>query len=304
MNLVEQIQTAITNYEHLPQTPLDESITPETLYQATPDRLAYALGWIVANAIVSARFKRSAIDVLPVFHPENGWDRFLITRRVSCGLYANQPADEFGLIMLGGEDGPRLTTGSGRTKLALGKLLREDPEAAIAEVLKLIPRPKIEDGKHGRCLHKRGPKYPVYYDAVTQLIVENPGLVCAREIYIDDQEIDGQYHPLYLHSVALSNSGPGDRTGMLLPVIVYEWFQLQKDDLFAFFDVMGDRTVYRTDHETWSRVRKQLKEEPDEAVKQRIGNWMRLGGSPSAELDSPKEGLATAGARPDTTTAG
>ena len=292
MNITEQVQAAIRNYENLPQTPLDESVTPETLYMATPDRLSYALGWIAANAIVGGRFLTSAIDVLPVFHPENGWDRFLITRRVSCGSQSNEPADKFGLLMMGGEEGLRLTTGSGRTKLALGQAMRDDPEAAIQELLAMIPAPKIAEGKHSRCLHTRAPRYPHYYSAVTELIVEYPGLVAAREIYIDDQEIDGQYHPLYLHSVALSNSGPGDRTGMVLPVIVYEWFQLQYGDLFAFFDIPGDRTVYRTEHRTWSRVRKQLKDEPDETVQQRIRNWLRLDGTPNAEEDSPKEGLA------------
>ena len=291
MNITDQVQAAIESYENLPQVPLDESVTPESLYLATPDRLSYALGWIAANAIVGARFRSSAIDVLPVFHPENGWDRFLITRRVSCGLHANEPANKFGLLMIDGDEGLRLTTAGGRTKLELGQAMRADPVSAIQQLLAMTPAPKIDEGKHGRCMHTRGPRYPLYYNAVTELMVEYPGLVAAREIYIDDQEIDGQYHPLYLHSVALSNSGPGDRTGMLLPVIVYDWFQLQYGDLFAFFDVPGDRTVYRTEHGTWSRVRKQLKDESDETVKQRIRNWMRLDGTPNAEEDSPKEGL-------------
>lgn len=290
MNIAEKVQAAIRNYEGMPQVPLDDTVTPETLYLATPDRLAYALGWIAASAIVSKRFRRAAIDVLPIFHPEHGWDRFLITRRVSCKKQAHEPADKFGLLMMSGEDAPRLTTGSGRTRLALGTAMREDPDKAIADLLDLIPKPRIEGNGHSRCLHQLARKYPLYYDAVTELIVENPGLVAAREVYIDDQEIDGQYHPLYLHSVALSSSGPGDRTGMLLPVTVYEWFQLQQGELFAFFDAPGNRAVYRTGRGTWSRVRKQLNEEPDENVKQRIGNWLRIGGEPDAEHDSPLEG--------------
>src|SRR5438105_2797537 len=67
------------------------------------ERTIYALGWIVANAIVTARYRDSAIDALPVYHPENGWDRFLLTRRVSCQYFADEPADAFGLIMLDGE---------------------------------------------------------------------------------------------------------------------------------------------------------------------------------------------------------
>lgn len=294
MNVAEQVQAALRNYESVAPTPFDETITPETLYMATPDRLTFALGWIAASAIVKARFRKSAIDVLPVFHPEHGWDRFLITRRTSCGTHENEPADKFGMIMLSGEDAPRLTTGSGRTRMALGTALRENPEQAIKDMLALIPAPPIEGESHGRCFHKRAPKYPRYFQAVTELIVENPGLVAAREIYIDDQEIDGQYHPLYLHSVALSSSGPSDRTGAVLPVIVYDWFQLQQDDLFAFFDIFGGRTVYRTERGSWSRVRKQLKDENPEDVRVRIANWMRIDGGPDAERDSPLES-ATAG---------
>lgn len=292
MNVTEQVQTALANYADLPQVPLDESVTPETIYMATPDRLTYALGWVVANAIVAERFLPSAIDVLPVFHPEHGWDRFLITRRVSCKSYGFKKADEFGRIMLSGEDAPRLTTAGGKTLLSMGSALREDPEQAIAELLKLIPRPKIQGAQHARCAHTLAKRYPYYYNAVTELVVENPGVVPAREIYIDDQEIDGQYHPLYLHAVAITPAGPDDRSGMVLPVMTYDWFQLQYGDLFAFFDMVGSRTIYRTSHGTWSRVRRQLEDEPDETVKQRIGTWLRIGGEPSAEVDSPKEGAA------------
>ncbi len=293
MQVAEQVEAAVRNYGELPQIRLDEHIAPETLYMATPDRLAYALGWIAANAIVAARFLPSAIDVLPVFHPEHGWDRFLITRRVSCRNYANEPADKFGLLMLSGEDAPRFTTGGGKTRLALGQALQDDPEGAIEELLSLIPAPRIEGGKHSRCAHQLATRYPLYYNVATEMIVENPGVVGAREIYIDDQAIDGQYHPLYLHAVALSHSGPDDRTGAVLPVMVYDWFQLQYGELFAFFDTPGARSIYRTDRNTWSRVRKQLTNEPDDTVKQRISNWLRIGGAPDPSLDAPLEGADT-----------
>lgn len=291
MQISEQVQTAVRNYRDLPRIPLDDSISPDSLYMATPDRLAYALGWIAANAIVAARFLPSAIDVLPVFHPRNGWDRFLITRRVSCRNYANEPADKFGLLMLSGEDAPRLTTGGGKTRLALGQALQDDPNAAIEELISQIPAPRPEGGKHSRCPHELATRYPLFYNVATETIVENPGVVAAREVFIDDQAIDGQFHPLYLHSVALSNSGPGDRAGMNLPVMVYDWFQLQYGDLFAFFDTAGARAIYRTDHNTWSRVRKQLQDEPDSLVKDRISNWLRIGGSPDPVIDAPSEGL-------------
>ena len=78
---------------------------------------------------------------------------------------------------------------------------------------------------------------------------------------------------------------------MLMPVTVYEWFQMQYGELFAFFDTPGSRSVYRTDHGTWSRVRKQLTDEPDETVKQRLANWLRIGGRPDPAIDSPREGV-------------
>lgn len=294
MRITEQVQAAIANYADLPQIRLDENVTPETVYMATPDRLSYALGWIAANAIVSSRFLSSAIDVLPVFHPQNGWDRFLITRRVSCRTYATEKADKFGLLMLSGEDGPRLTTAGGTTRLALGQAMRDDPEAALETLISMIPAPRIEGYKHTRCAHQRAMRYPHYYNVATELIVENPGVVCAREIYIDDEAIDGQYHPLYLHAVAISHGGPGDRKGMVLPVMVYDWFQLQYGELFAFFDTAGSRAIYRTERDTWSRVRKQLRDEPDDSIRSRVSNWLRIDGRPDPALDAPADGISVA----------
>lgn len=286
MNLQEKVQTAVTNYDGLRQIPFDDSITPEDFYMATPDRLAYALGWIVASEIVRARYVGSAIDVLPVFHPEHGWDRFLITRRVTCNVHQHEPADRWGLIMLDGDDAPRLTTASGKTRVSLGQALREDPEQAVRDALRYIPRPGIDEGEHRRCPHTRAKRYPLYYDVVTELILEHPGLVATREIYIDDEEIDGQYHPLHLHAVEITPMGPGDRTGANIARMTYNWFQLQYGELFGFFDIRGSRTVYRTDRGTWSRVRKQLNEEPDENVKPRIASWMRFDGlEPNPEVD-------------------
>lgn len=282
----EQVELAIANYSSLPPAPLDDTITPETFYLATPNRLAYALAWVVANAIVQKRFLRTGIDVLPVFHPENGWDRFLITRRVTGKDFAYQPANEFGMLMLSGEDAPLLTTPGGKTRLALGAALQQDAEAAIAEVLKLIPSRSIKDeGKHLRT-YEQAPKYPAIHQAVVDLIVENPGLVAAREIYIDAEEIDGQYHPLYLHAAELTAMGPDDRSGVNVATTTYRWFQLQLGDMFVFFDKRGNRTVYRTDRQTWARVKKQLRDGPDEDIYERIAGWLRIGDrQPNPEVD-------------------
>jgi hypothetical protein len=285
-SLAAIVPTAVARYADLPAAPLhDESITPETFYLATPNRVAYPLGWLVAAAIVDARYLDSALDVLPVFHPEHGWDRFLITRRVSCRAHASEAADKFGLIMLSGDDAPRLTTPGGRTRLALGDALRDDPERALREVLAQFPALGLSDGRHGACPHRRALHYPLFYRAVADLISQYPGLVASREIYIDDQVIDGQYHPLYLHAAEVTPRSPDDRYGVNMATTTYNWFQLQYAELFAFFDIYGERTVYHTDHGTWSRVRKPLKDEPTDRLAARIRGWLRLDAQPDPAVD-------------------
>ena len=278
-----QVDQALAAYADLPPIPLDETITPETFYQATPDRLAFALGWVAANQIVQARFVGSAIDALPVFHPEHGWDRFLLGRRVSGAAFKYQPANEFGMLMLSGDGAPRLTTPGGTTRLPLGDALRSEPEAAIQELLALIPRPAVGASADNRVTKReQAPHYPAYFNAVTELILEHPGLTAAREIFVDDQPIDGQYHPLHLHAVDLLPEGKGINAARM----THNWFQLQHGDMFAFFDRRGSRAVYRTERGTWSRVRVQLNEEPDERIKPRIAGWLRLdGAAPDPERD-------------------
>jgi hypothetical protein len=281
--LREQVNTALSSYANLPPIQLDETISPETFYLATPDRLAFALGWVVANQIVQARFASSAIDALPVFHPEHGWDRFLLGRRVSGAAFKYQPANEFGMLMLAGDDAPGLTTPGGKTRLALGEALRSAPEVAIQELLALIPQPSVGSSPENRVTcREQAPHYPAYFNAVTEMILEHPGLVAAREIYIDDQPIDGQYHPLHLHAVDLLPEGQGINAAR----ITHNWFQLQVGDLFAFFDRRGGRAVYRTERGTWSRVRLQLNEETEDRIKPRIAGWLRLNGAqPDPERD-------------------
>lgn len=286
--LRELIDLAVANYADLPENPLTDTTDPESLYTATPSRLGYALGWIIASEIVYARFPKSAIDVLPVFHPDNGWDRFLITRRVSGKAFANQPANEFGMIMLDGDDPPRYTSPGGKLRVAAGQAFIEDPETVMAAILKRIPAPPMGKSDNERLLqYERAPKYPMLMRAVTELIVEYPGLTAAREIYIDDKEIDGQYHPLYLHAAELTALGPDDRSGANMATTTYRWFQLQYGELFAFFDKRGNRSVYRTDRGTWSRVLRQLdQEETVEDAKRRLKGWLRLDGlSPQPEID-------------------
>lgn len=280
VDLARLAHIALERYAGLPAVPLDGSVTPETFYLATPDRTAFALGWLVASAIVEQRFLDSALDVLPIFHPEHGWDRFVITRRVSCASYRNEPADKFGLLMLSGEDAPRLTTPGGRTKLALGQALRDDPVAAIQAALALFPPQGLTGDRHTRCPHRRAVNYPVYYRTVAALIAQHPGLVASREVYVDDQEIDGQYHPLYLHATEVRGLSPSDRHGINVGGTTYDWFQLQYGELFAFFDIYGERAIHRTERGTWARVLRQVKDEPAEQLAPRIIEWLRLDATP------------------------
>ncbi len=169
-----------------------------------------------------------------------------------------------------------------------GAEIEDDPHAAVQAVLGHIRSPRLgADPTHRFLEHEEAPSYPRNLRAVTELIVENPGLTAAREIYIDDEEIDGQYHPLHLHAAELTGMGPDDRHGANVATTTYRWFQLQKGDLFAFFDKRGNRAVYRTDRGTWSRVKNQLdKEESLDDVKNRIRGWMRINGAePDPALD-------------------
>lgn len=280
IGLRELVELARANYADLPENPLTDTTDPELLYTATPSRMGYVLGWIIASEIVAARFPKSAIDVLPIFHPDNGWDRFVITRRTSGKAFANQPANEFGMIMLDGDDPPRYTSPGGKLRVAAGSDFIADPEGVIAAILEHIPSPPMGKTDKERLLqYERAPKYPMLLRAVVELIVEYPGLTAAREIYIDDKEIDGQYHPLFLHAAELTPMGPTDRAGANIATTTYRWFQLQYGEMFAFFDKRGNRSVYRTDRGTWSRVLRQLDQEETVAdVKRRLKGWLRLDG--------------------------
>lgn len=262
------VEAAIRNYEHLPPRPFGDDMPEEQAYLATPDRLTFALGWIVANAIVSARYADSAIDALPVFHPSNGWDRFLLSRRVVSTSFAAENANTHGMILLDGEDAPRITSPGGRTKLALGKALRQDPDAAIAEALKLFPRGKLLPLDLGLRWKDRARVYPQLYNAVTEIIVGQPGTVAAREIFVDDQPVDGAYHPLHLHAATKR------------PDMVYDWFLVQHEDRATFFRIHGHHAIYETERKGWSTVKKQLVTETPEGMKQRILAWLRLEGEP------------------------
>ena len=275
------------NYVQLPPIAISDSMDPADFYLSSPNRTAYARCWVLASAIVNAKYIQCGVDVLPVFHPENGWDRFLITRRVTGETFAYQPANEFGMLMLDAEDAPVYTSPGGKTRVKIGDRLTAEFDDVEREILEYVDAPLIDAGSNKLMTHEQAEKYPMLLRAVVELIAEFPGLIAAREIFIDDEEIDGQYHPLFLHAAELTGMGPDDRYGANVATTTYRWFQLQYGDQFAFFDKRGTRSVYRTDRGTWSRVRSQLADEPTlEGCKARIKGWLRLDGcSPDESID-------------------
>jgi hypothetical protein len=249
----------------------------------TPDRLAFALGWIAANVVIQRRYRRCGIDALPIYHPENGWDRFLLTRRVTSQEFKDEPANSYGMIMLDGEDAPRLTTPGGKTILSMGQGMREDPIATLKQMLKRIPRDEMPEGKHGGRWKQRRRVYPRLFRAVTETLVEHPGLVAAREIFVDDRPIDGAYHPLYLHGAALE------------PKILYDWMMVQLGRWAVFFRTHGGQTIYETERRTWSTVKKQISdEETYEDIKRRLEGFLRI--KPEV-LEEEKKKLSSARAK-------
>ncbi|HUG14200.1 MAG TPA: hypothetical protein VMM78_04205 [Thermomicrobiales bacterium] len=268
MNVSEQVERAIQNHADLPPVPYSDDMPENDAPFATPDRLAFALGWIVANSIVQARYSDSAIDALPIYHPEHGWDRFLMTRRVSSPQFARETANTYGMIMLTGPDAPRVTMPSGKTRISLGTTLRNDPDKAIAETLALFPPGPLLPLDLGLRWKERQRVYPMLYNVVTELILDYPGIIAAREIFVDNQPIDGVYHPLHLHAVALE------------PAMVYDWFLLQYGDRSCFFRIHGGYTIYETNRKGWATVKKQLAAETPEEARRRILAWLRIDGEP------------------------
>jgi hypothetical protein len=227
-------------------------------------RLTYMLGWIVANAIVTARYHGSAIDVVPIHHPSTGWDRFLLTRRVSCLACKDEPADAFGLLLLDGDDAPRLALPTGETRLSLGRCLRVDPLAAVQRVLATVPQPELPVGDHSECWHMRAISYPALYSAVTDLILECRSFSAAREILVDDQQVDGAFHPLYLH------------TGARSALVTHDWFEISTDEYVAYVRIDGKQAIHFSDNGTWSTTSSPLAGENADVVRRRLQGLLRL----------------------------
>jgi hypothetical protein len=230
-----------------------------------PNPSGYALGWLAASVIVSARYRDSAIDAIPVQHPDHGWDRILLTRRVSCNLLADEASNAFGIIDLAAADAPRLTDPDGKVLLPLAELFRADIDEALTRIAAHIPTIGLATGDHATCAHTLAGHYPWLYRVIATLIADHPGLVAARELYVDDQMIDGAYHPLLVHT---AQRGSSHR---------YDWFALQSPTgPAAFVRISGRQCVYRTDRATWASPQQQLADAPAETVRALLRSWLHL----------------------------
>lgn len=236
-SLVMTLYRAVAHYSALEPRSIPTG-HPDYPELATPDRLAYAVGWVLAAAIVTSRYRSSAIDVLPVYHPEHGWDRFLVTRRVSCRHCATEPADSHGTLWLGEDDAPVFTVGQG-VRLALGALCREDPAEAMRRLLFVTPAPRLRQGDHATCPHVRAERYPMLYRVTAELIADYPGLIVARELYVDDQPIDGAYHPLYTAS------------GARLTGWTYDYLQFLAGERIVFLTIDGRLATFEVEPGIW-----------------------------------------------------
>ncbi|MBI4279302.1 MAG: hypothetical protein HY660_12680 [Armatimonadetes bacterium] len=268
MSIVEQIGLAVRNYENHACREAGHGVSGLAIHLVTPNRLGYALGWVVAATIVDARYRNSAIDAIPIYHPEHGWDRFLITRRVSCECHRDEPAASLGVIWLHGADAPRFHLASG-VELPLGTILQNDPERAVAQVLRLLPPVELGTGDHTHCWHERAALYPMFYGVAAELVLEFPGLVPAREIFVDAQQIEGQFHPLYLLGFVDAQR------------VIYDWFEVETAEYAAYFRINGEQAVYQTLTDGWSTVTKPLSTEDRAGMKRRLLAWLRLAGRPA-----------------------
>lgn len=268
MTIAEQVALALRQTEGTQRVVSHDDASGSATYRLTPNRVSFALGWIVANGVVAAYYRTRGIDVLPSYDPRRGWDRFLLTRRVSCWRCSDDRVDRLGSILLEGKDAPLLVCGERGTRLPLRDMMSRDPEAGMQRVLEYLSAPTLPDGDHADCWHRVAEFYPALYDAVMELVLQSSGLVAARELFVDDQEVDGTYHPLYLHGFVTS------------PKPVYDWFAVETSEHVAYIRINGRCALYQTDAGSWSTVKRQLVDEDREGVTQRIRAWLRISGKP------------------------
>jgi hypothetical protein len=271
MTFAEQVALALRRAETTESAaPRDGPRGPGT-HRRTPDPVAYALGWVVANAVVTACYRSAGIDVLPAYDFDRGWSRFLITRRVSCWLCTDDPVGDEASIVLDGPGAPVFVCPRAGRPVALREALSADPGAAVQGLLLRLAPPQLPAGEHADCWHERAGFYPRLYGAVTELVLQYPNVAAFREIFVDDQEIDGAFHPLYLHGIVTS------------PRAVYDWCGVETGEYAAYVRIDGRSALYATDAGGWSTVGKAPNEEDGEGMKRRLEGWLRLAGRPDPE---------------------
>lgn len=270
MILTEQVALAVHRVGTIARAATGGALNSE-IHRRTPDPIAFALGWVIANAIVGTYYRSAGIDVFPSYDPGRGWDRFLITRRASCWQCVNDPADHTGSIVLDGAAAPVLVWPEAGAPVALREKLSDDPEDAVRRILERFSSLSLPQGDHLSCWHRCAAFYPTFYGIVTELVLRHPGLVAAREIFVDDREIEGAFHPLYLHGFVTS------------PRAVYDWCTVETGEYAAYVRIDGRSALYATDSGNWSTVRKPLIEEDREGIKRRLRAWLRIAGRPDPE---------------------
>lgn len=268
MDTSARVAAAIRNYGFGVPSEIRMAVAGD---RATPDPLGYALGWIAACAVVGARYHDAAIDALPVYHPERGWDRFLLTRRVSCDHCADEPADAFGTLLIDADTGLTFVGPNGAAPLPLGALYCDDTERAERLLLEHLPSPTLPPGEHAACPHARSHAYPALVAAITDVIVTKPGVIAARELFIDDQAIDGVYHPLYLH------------TGVRTVGYTYDWLAVSFGERTVFLRIQREQVIHEVAPGVWRSETTTFSPDDPEAIRQALRAWLQ----PDAEQEAP-----------------
>lgn len=220
------------------------------------------LGWRIANAIVRERFQAAAIDAIPIYSQAHGLERFVLTRRLACVHRQADAPDAFGTILLHGDDAPCLIAGEERTTLDAAML--STPETVTETLRRLVPAPDPGPGNHDGCWHVRAAPYPGLYEAVSRLIATHPGTTAGRAVYVDDQHLDGTYHPLYLHGVVTQ------------PGFVYDWFSVEAGAHSVFIRINGEQTLHQTERGAWRAIGPVLREASADEIGRRLRTWLRL----------------------------